>query len=732
MLIISAFLLTSACNETFSMKRKRAVPVQDGKFGIVESEIRKMEIRDQQKPKKRRVMNELESLRAAATISPLERLSPSISRGHAVPVERVVITEYSKKTIKALFKANEELKYIANQDHYFSLQAARLKIFANLKNHASAVVSGNREAICEKAKLVINSLERLIKEVKFDGKSCRRFVYPVYCLVNILKSYLFYFFEVGDLGEVREINVKVNQLYRCYSKTIMGDDVWPDKKYAPVSNDMYESLLCWAAQDGNVELARFLVKVLGLDVNEKSFNAAPLFYACQHGHIDMVKFLLSEGADINAKNEYHGTPLFWAVYGTERGRSFTVIEFLIKNGAELYVCRDDYGTPFALAVSRGYLKVMDLFFRSDRFDFRLCDTLKDCELGLFDCIYGVISEFFPSVNHYSDDIPKSTFNIIKYILDRSRIDVNLSSGCIGAPILHLAVKCNLLNLVKYLVEEKGANVNIQDHTGSTPIHHAVGEKNVKMIEYLLSRGADLNIRDRRGNTPLLLAFKSPNGVNIDLVKYLVFVAGADLNLSDIKGQSPLYWSLLVQLFDVAHTLVFLGAKVCSRVIDISERYRIGRFLEGAYAIQNCSFDENCRSLILAAHSDDEEKFDVIYRVMLGELISNCFSSNEFQLEDISLYKLYRLLNGRFSPKERERLFRFVIPGTSESINYNNVLQKINRMLPLSVRGSRFSSCVKELLSKIRDFSGELVPKEFVLKIVGNLIRLEQKQVATGV
>jgi ankyrin repeat protein len=53
----------------------------------------------------------------------------------------------------------------------------------------------------------------------------------------------------------------------------------------------------------------------GADVNAKNkYNETPLFYAVKiKDNIEIVKLLIDKGVDVNAKNKYNETPLFYAV-----------------------------------------------------------------------------------------------------------------------------------------------------------------------------------------------------------------------------------------------------------------------------------------------------------------------------------------------------------------------------------------------------------------------------------
>jgi acylaminoacyl-peptidase len=90
-------------------------------------------------------------------------------------------------------------------------------------------------------------------------------------------------------------------------------------------------VLLAAAGKGDAATVRGLLAG-GADVNARnSYGATPLFFAADKGHVEVVKLLLEHGADVNVQdNFYKASPLDWAVM---RSRS-DVIKLLVEAGAE--------------------------------------------------------------------------------------------------------------------------------------------------------------------------------------------------------------------------------------------------------------------------------------------------------------------------------------------------------------------------------------------------------------
>jgi hypothetical protein len=95
-----------------------------------------------------------------------------------------------------------------------------------------------------------------------------------------------------------------------------------------------------AARNNKMTVVRLLLES-GLPSEATSqHQATPLHWAAFHGNLEMTKILLSHGPNLEATDaDFHGTPLGWAIYGSEHGwHSQTgdyaaTVEALIRAGA---------------------------------------------------------------------------------------------------------------------------------------------------------------------------------------------------------------------------------------------------------------------------------------------------------------------------------------------------------------------------------------------------------------
>ena len=106
-----------------------------------------------------------------------------------------------------------------------------------------------------------------------------------------------------------------------------------------------------AADDGNIEAIKQHIAA-GTDVNS-NYEWTPLHAAANK---ETAELLIAKGADINAKDDTGGTPLFWAALeGNEE-----VAELLIKQGADVNAAGPKGWTALHWAVAMAQKKSVEL------------------------------------------------------------------------------------------------------------------------------------------------------------------------------------------------------------------------------------------------------------------------------------------------------------------------------------------------------------------------------------
>jgi ankyrin repeat protein len=129
----------------------------------------------------------------------------------------------------------------------------------------------------------------------------------------------------------------------------------------------------------------------------------------------------------------------------------------------------------------------------------------------------------------------SDINIIKDILDYSRIDINNEDQLL-IPLIE-AVSKNKYEIVEVLLEQPNINPNVSDLIGCTGLIIAVRRKNLQIVKLLLQHPkTDPNQQDINGCSPLM------DAITIDdeeIVKVLLEQPDIKVNLQDEVGHTAL-------------------------------------------------------------------------------------------------------------------------------------------------------------------------------------------------
>ena len=137
---------------------------------------------------------------------------------------------------------------------------------------------------------------------------------------------------------------------------------WPTwrKEYEKATEELAQKLIA-AARDGDVDKLKALLRDRRLTVDVRGFQGdTALMRAAGDGNVDVIKYLLSQGADINATNDFRVTPLMFAAAaaGFDRSNILRTVQLLVERGAELNARNEDGETAlfYAFYDLRDYLK----------------------------------------------------------------------------------------------------------------------------------------------------------------------------------------------------------------------------------------------------------------------------------------------------------------------------------------------------------------------------------------
>ncbi|XP_026416270.1 ankyrin repeat and protein kinase domain-containing protein 1-like [Papaver somniferum] len=220
-----------------------------------------------------------------------------------------------------------------------------------------------------------------------------------------------------------------------------------------IKDDNGVGIIHFAAVKGYLNVLKYLIEELGLDVNTKDENGkSPLLHATTSGNLNTFEYLLEKGADPESCTSRGYSSMHCAA---EKGYT-EILTRLLSRGINVNGS-SEIGTPLGLAANLGQFEAMKI--------------LLDNNANMYDTQYGYFGD------------PRDPFTkrkSKKQILDFRDSDSVFSRSC--SP-------------------EAGADPNCGSH-GITPLVAAAIGGYTEIIKRLIQAGANPDATDRYGLTPL--------------------------------------------------------------------------------------------------------------------------------------------------------------------------------------------------------------------------------------
>ncbi|XP_073839943.1 transient receptor potential cation channel A1 isoform X2 [Musca autumnalis] len=273
----------------------------------------------------------------------------------------------------------------------------------------------------------------------------------------------------------------------------------------------------------------------------------PLHCASMFDHPDIVEYLVDEGADINALDKEHRTPLMLAASRA----GWKTVHVLIRRGANISIKDACLRNVLHLVIMNGG--------RLQEFA-EVCKTQSQAQL---EQLLNEKDNTGCSPLHYAsrDGHIRSLENLI-----RLGACINLKNNNNESP-LHFAARYGRYNTVKQLLDsEKGSFIiNESDGEGLTPLHIASQQGHTRVVQLLLNRGALLH-KDHNGRNPLQLAAMSGYTETIGL---LHSVHSHLLDQEDKDGNTALHLATMENKPRAISVLLSMGCKLLYNRMDLS-------------------------------------------------------------------------------------------------------------------------------------------------------------------
>jgi len=377
-----------------------------------------------------------------------------------------------------------------------------------------------------------------------------------------------------------------------------------------------------AVSDRNYDEIKILL-VFGANVNG-THKAPTLNISCYLNYLDIADFLLSYGADINYKDEYGRTAVFWAAIRRDR----VVIDFLIQNGAETdYIDYTGMALQDVLNNESVERKLYSEWYicgdTSMEYPKWNCSEFESCYyLKKEDETIELIRKKIDSQNSdYKQQkllllaVTYRRHNVLRFMLENNWGDICSESDkillidtaimlndVISLSVLyemfhlnfsfspnlfvHKAVEANASKEIFAFLFEHGAEINLINEDGVTPLYLAIKNENSRICALLLEYGADCNkkcnedtciaysMRHALYHIVLLLCKYGVNfsdqsipllhiAVNIESYQMidLCLSNGLQIDSEDQNGRTALFWAILHDNKPIADYLIRKGANL---------------------------------------------------------------------------------------------------------------------------------------------------------------------------
>ena len=270
-------------------------------------------------------------------------------------------------------------------------------------------------------------------------------------------------------------------------------------------------------------VVQLLVEQRGASANTRDKDHETLLrLACSRLNLDSVHIPRDHGPNVDVE-DCRGQTMLGSVFEERYSpEDEMIVRQLLTHGADMNARDEDHTTPLHLAAHSQYPKSVQVLLDHGAY---INARNKSGQTSLHLVIRS---------RYYSDEFG---FGVAQLLLERGA-DMNARDDDFETP-LHLASYHLRLKLVRLLLDH-GANVNAENNWGRTPLHrvledeHYSDEGGFGVVQLLVEMGADANARDKEHQSPLHLASRL---MSLEAA-WLLLKYGADRNAKSFEHKTP--------------------------------------------------------------------------------------------------------------------------------------------------------------------------------------------------
>ncbi|RMY82829.1 hypothetical protein D0862_11892 [Hortaea werneckii] len=292
----------------------------------------------------------------------------------------------------------------------------------------------------------------------------------------------------------------------------------------------------WAAGQGNLSCLDILLANGSIDAASAHCNGmSPLAIAACNGHLDCLEILLGcRLFDVNEQNRQGRTPLSLAAGA---GHEQVVARLLKEDYIDVNLADNYKAPPVMRAAASAQICTIAALLQHPNIDLSMQDSAGQNALS-WACTAG-------------------RAQTTRLFLKDGRCDPDLQNYRGETPLM-LAVSSESLPTVQAVTRHPDVILALQDNHGRNTISWAAGNRDSRILEYLLSHGGAsfADARDRDGWGALAWAVDPP--AKLENARLLLKYATAEINVPDANGRPILSTAIDWSSMEMAQLLISSG------------------------------------------------------------------------------------------------------------------------------------------------------------------------------